>query len=150
MQLPLVGGILTKLALARFAALFATLYGAGINVIDALHTSTGATASLALRAGLREATGAIEQGRPISVAFEATRVFPPLVIRIAAPGRTHRRARRRARQGRQPLPPRRRRGHRRLQAAAEPALTILMGGLLLWIAGAVLGPIYELITRLPV
>ena len=41
-------------------------------------------------------------------------------------------------------------GIARLQAAAEPALTVLMGGLLLWIASAVLGPIYDLITRLPV
>ena len=29
-------------------------------------------------------------------------------------------------------------------------LTILMGGMLLWIASAVLGPIYDIITRLPV
>ena len=150
LRLPLVGGILRKLALARFAALFATLYGAGINVIEALHTSTGATANLALRAGLREATGAIEQGRPISVAFEATQVFPPLVIRMLRLGE-HTGAlddalakvaslyRRDVAEG-----------IARLQAAAEPALTILMGGLLLWIASAILGPIYELITRLPV
>ena len=150
LRLPLVGGILRKLALARFAALFATLYGAGINVIDALHTSTGATANLALRAGLREATSAIEQGRPISVAFEATQVFPPLVIRMLRLGE-HTGAlddalakvaslyRRDVAEG-----------IARLQAAAEPALTILMGGLLLWIASAILGPIYELITRLPV
>ena len=38
----------------------------------------------------------------------------------------------------------------RLQAAIEPALTLLMGGLLLWIASAVLGPIYDIITRLPI
>jgi type IV pilus assembly protein PilC len=136
--------------LARFAALFATLYGAGINVIDALHTATGATANLALRAGLYEATSAIEQGRPISTAFEATQVFPPLVIRMLRLGE-HTGAlddalakvatlyRRDVAEG-----------IARLQAAAEPALTILMGGLLLWIASAVLGPIYELITRLPV
>ncbi|AVR87561.1 Type II secretory pathway, component PulF [Thauera aromatica K172] len=37
----------------------------------------------------------------------------------------------------------------RLQAAAEPALTLLMGGLLLWIASAVLGPIYALSSHLP-
>jgi len=41
-------------------------------------------------------------------------------------------------------------GIARLQAAAEPALTVAMGGLLLWIASAVLGPIYDLITHLPV
>ncbi len=134
LRLPLVGGILRKLALARFAALFATLYGAGINVIDALHTSTGATANLALRAGLYEATSAIEQGRPISAAFEATQVFPPLVIRMLRLGE-HTGAlddalakvatlyRRDVAEG-----------IARLQAAAEPALTILMGGLLLWIA----------------
>ena len=108
------------------------------------------TANLALRAGLREATSAIEQGRPISVAFEATQVFPPLVIRMLRLGE-HTGAlddalakvaslyRRDVAEG-----------IARLQAAAEPALTILMGGLLLWIASAILGPIYELITRLPV
>ena len=34
--------------------------------------------------------------------------------------------------------------------AGEALCQLFMGGLLLWIASAILGPIYELITRLPV
>lgn len=150
LRLPLIGNLLRKLALARFAALFATLYGAGINVIDALRTSAGATANLALRAGLHEAVTRIEQGQPISAAFEATSVFPPLVTRMLhlgehtgaldeALGKVASLYRRDVAEG-----------IARLQAAAEPALTVVMGGLLLWIASAVLGPIYDLISHLPV
>ncbi len=150
MRLPLVGEILRKLALARFAALFATLYAAGINIIDALRASEDAVGNLALRAGLRAARQGIEQGRPMSAAFEAAQVFPPLVTRMLRLGE-HTGALDQALNKVASLYQRDvADGIARLQAAAEPALTVLMGGLLLWIASAVLGPIYDLITRLPV
>lgn len=150
LRLPLVGEILRKLALARFAALFATLYAAGINIIDALRTSEDAVGNLALREGLRRAREGIEQGRPLSAAFEAAQVFPPLVTRMLRLGEhtgaldqaLHKVASLYQRDVAD--------GIARLQAAAEPALTMVMGGLLLWIASAVLGPIYDIITRLPV
>lgn len=150
LRLPVVGDILRKLALARFAGLFATLYTAGINVIDALRASEGATGNLALREGLRSARDAIERGRPISTAFEAAGIFPPLVTRMLALGEQtgsldnalHKLGELYQRDVSE--------GTARLQAVAEPALTLLMGGLLLWIASAVLGPIYDIITRLPV
>lgn len=150
LRLPLIGDLLRKLALARFAALFATLYGAGINVIDALRTSADATANLALRAGLHDAIAGIEQGRPISHAFEATNVFPPLVTRMLRLGE-HTGALDQALDKIATLYHRDvAEGIARLQATAEPALTVAMGGLLLWIASAVLGPVYDLIARLPV
>ena len=150
LRLPLVGEILRKLALARFAALFATLYAAGINIIDALRTSEDAVGNLALREGLRAARQGIEQGRPMSAAFEAAEVFPPLVTRMVRLGE-HTGALDEALKKVASLYQRDvADGIARLQAAAEPALTILMGCMLLWIASAVLGPIYDIITRLPV
>ncbi|MHB1374018.1 MAG: type II secretion system F family protein [Thauera sp.] len=150
LRLPLVGEILRKLALARFAALFATLYRAGINVIEALRASEDATGNLALREGLRSARHRIEQGQAISTAFEDAAIFPPLVTRMLRLGE-HTGALDRALGKVATLYQRDvDEGIARLQAAAEPALTLLLGGLLLWIASAVLGPIYDLITRLPV
>lgn len=150
LRLPLVGEILRKLALARFAALFGTLYAAGINIIDALRTSEDAVGNLALREGLRAARQSIEQGRPMSAAFEEAEVFPPLVTRMVRLGE-HTGALDQALNKVAMLYQRDvADGIARLQAAAEPALTILMGGMLLWIASAVLGPIYDIITRLPV
>ena len=149
LALPLVGDILHKLALARFAALFATLYGAGINILDALRATEEAVGNRVLRAGLRAAGRSIEQGQTISDAFAAAGVFPPLVTRMLKLGE-HTGALERALGNVATLYQREAtEGIARLQAAAEPALTLLMGGLLLWIASAVLGPIYALTSHLP-
>ena len=150
LRLPIVGELQIKLALARFAGVLARLYASGITVIDALHITRDATGNLALRDGLRRATRQVEQGHNLAAAFEATGLFPPLVSRML-------------KMGEQTGGLDRALGNiatmyqrdvantvGRLQAAIEPALTLLMGGLLLWIASAVLGPIYDIITRLPI
>ncbi len=150
LRLPLIGELRRKLALARFAGLFAMLYAAGVTVIDALRATEDATGNLALREGVRTAGRHIEQGRQISAAFESVGLFPPLVCRMLRVGE-HTGALDRALGNVAALYQRDvAESVARLQAAIEPALTLLMGGLLLWIATAVLGPIYDIITRLPV
>lgn len=149
LQLPLVGDIARKLARARFAGLLSTLYGAGITVIDALRIAEDATGNLALRAGLRRATRQIEEGRMISAAFEAEQLFPPLLARMLRIGE-HTGGLDRALDNIASLYRRdATESIARLQAAIEPMLTVLMGALLLWIASAVLGPIYGIVTQLP-
>ena len=150
LRLPLLGEIRRKLALARFAGLFATLYAAGINVLDALKATEDVTGNLALRAALQRAGSGIEQGQTLSSAFAAAALFPPLVTRMLRIGEQTGAldralanvARFYGRDVEETVG--------RLQAAIEPALTLMMGALLLWIATAVLGPIYDIITRLPV
>ena len=149
LRLPIAGEIQIKLALARFAGVLATLYATGITVIDALQITQDAAGNLALRNALRRATRQIEQGHTLSSAFEATGLFPPLVGRMLKVGEQtgglDRALDNVATIYRRDVAD----AVGRLQAAIEPALTISMGGLLLWIASAVLGPIYDIITRLP-
>ncbi|MCV2218290.1 type II secretion system F family protein [Thauera sp. Sel9] len=149
LRLPVAGEILTKLTLARFASVLATLYAAGITIIDALRITQDITGNLALRKALHTATGRIEQGYAVSAAFEATGLFPPLVERMLRVGEQtgglDRALGNVAALYRRDVAD----ATARLQAAIEPLLTLAMGALLLWIASAVLGPIYDIITRLP-
>ena len=149
LRLPVVGEILGKLALARFASVLATLYAAGITIIDALRITRDITGNLALRKALHTATERIEQGHAVSAAFEATGLFPPLVERMLRVGEQtgglDRALGNVATLYRRDVAD----ATGRLQAAIEPLLTLAMGALLLWIASAVLGPIYDIITRLP-
>lgn len=149
LRLPVAGEILTKLTLARFASVLATLYAAGITIIDALRITQDITGNLALRKALHTATGRIEQGHAVSAAFEATGLFPPLVERMLRVGEQtgglDRALGNVAALYRRDVAD----ATARLQAAIEPLLTLAMGALLLWIASAVLGPIYDIITRLP-
>lgn len=149
LSLPLVGGILRDIGLARFASTLASLYAAGVPVIDALRISQDTTGNLALRAALHDVTRQVEQGRPLSAAFETASRFPALLTRMAQVGEQTG-ALDRALENIALLC---RRDVEiaigRLQAAIEPGLTVMLGALLLWVASAILGPIYGLITRLP-
>jgi len=149
LSLPFVGGVLRDIALARFASTLASLYAAGVPVVDALHIAQDTTGNLALRAALHDVTRQVEQGRPLSAAFEAVSRFPALLTRMVQVGEQtgalDRALDNVALLCRRDVD----NAIARLQAAIEPTLTVMLGALLLWIASAILGPIYDLITRLP-
>ncbi|MDO9598105.1 MAG: type II secretion system F family protein [Azoarcus sp.] len=150
LRLPLIGTLQHKLALARVASVFAMLYAAGITVLDALHSAESASANRAIQASLMAAGSRIAEGHGIASAFEETGLFPQLVTRMlrigeqtgsldTALGNIVYFYERDVRESIE-----------RLQASAEPILTLILGALMLWIVFAVLGPVYDIITRLPV
>lgn len=149
LRLPLLGPLLRKLLLARFCTVLALLYEAGIPIVDALRTAAETAGNAALRRTLHEAGARIAEGRSLSEALAAVTLFPPLVVRMlrtgehsgaldAALGRIGGYYQREVRESIDAL-----------QAAMEPALTVVLGGLMLWIMSAVLGPIYDILGRLP-
>ncbi|MDR2259476.1 MAG: type II secretion system F family protein [Azoarcus sp.] len=149
LRLPLLGPIRQRLALARVAGLLAMLYASGITVTDAIASAARATPNLVIRGGLETARAGITAGQGIASAFEATGLFPRLVIRMLRVGEQTGRidntlgqlAHFYERDAREAID--------RLQASAEPALTVIMGLLMLWIALAILGPVYGIIAGMP-
>ncbi|MDR2881882.1 MAG: type II secretion system F family protein [Azoarcus sp.] len=150
LRLPLIGPITQRLILARTASLLAMLYASGITVIDALASTARATPNLSIRYGIEAAGAHIAAGRGIASAFESTGLFPRLVTRMLRVGEQTGRLDSALGQLVYFYERDAREAIERLQASIEPALTIVMGLLMFWIAIAVLGPIYDIITRLPV
>jgi type IV pilus assembly protein PilC len=149
LRLPLVGPITQRLALARTASLIAMMYASGITVIDAIASTARATPNLAIRHGIEAAGAHIAAGRGVASAFEATGIFPRLVTRMLRVGEQTGRLDSALGQLVHFYERDARDAIERLQVSIEPALTIVMGLLMLWIAIAVLGPVYDIITRLP-
>ena len=114
-----------------------------------MHIAEDTTGNLALRNALRDVTRQAERGRPLAAAFETASGFPALLTRMVRVGEQtgalDRALDNVALLCRRDVD----NAIGRLQAAIEPALTVMLGALLLWIASAILGPIYGLITRLP-
>ncbi|MDR0701874.1 MAG: type II secretion system F family protein [Azoarcus sp.] len=150
LRLPLVGPIRQRLALARIASVLAMLYASGVTVIDALTSAARATPNLAIRAGIETAGAHIATGQGIASAFASTGLFPRLVTRMLHLGEQTGRLDNALGQLVYFYERDAREAIERLQAAIEPALTVAMGLLMMWIALAVLGPVYDIITRLPV
>jgi type IV pilus assembly protein PilC len=150
LALPVCGPLLTKLILARFASTFALLYAAGISILDALRICESVIGNHAIGSALQQAQQRIAEGEGVAAAFEATALFPPLVIRMLRVGESTGRLDTALnnvgyfyqRDVRNALD--------RLLLLAEPALTLFLGLLLGWLVLAVLGPVYTAAARMAV
>jgi type IV pilus assembly protein PilC len=86
LRLPVVGLILQKILLARFANFFALMYRSGITVLDAIRTSEDIVNNGYVADGLRRAGQQINAGENLSEAFQNLGMFPPLVVRMLRVG----------------------------------------------------------------
>ncbi|BCX87954.1 type IV pilus assembly protein PilC [Methylomarinovum tepidoasis] len=148
LRLPLLGPVLEKLVMARFAHYLALLFQAGVPVLECFELCVGVVGNACVARGLAQAREAIARGEAVSQALEDTGLFPRLVIRLIKIGeRTgdlgkalanvdyfyHRNVDE---------------AIERMQALIEPTLNLLIGALMGWVMLSVMGPIYDLISQL--
>lgn len=147
LRLPLYGQLIVKAELARFAGTLALLYSAGIPVLDALKDSTAVLGNGVLRDAAANVGRRISEGSRIGAAFAAAGIFPPLLIRMLqvgeSTGRVDETLEHVAHFYRRDVEE----TSARINALAEPTLTLILGLLLGWIVLAALGPIYDFVGR---
>lgn len=148
LRIPFVGPILKKIILARVCDTLGLTYRTGIPVLDGLAYCGNVTGNLVLKEAVERARNDIANGASISKAFLVQKIFPSLIIRMIKVGEDT--------------------GDlagslknisyfynrdindsiSRVQSLVEPTLTIVLGVMLGWIMMAVLGPIYDTISKL--
>ena len=144
----LVGPIMRRILLARFAGSFALLYASGITVLECIRICEGIAGNRAVEDATRRAGRKIAEGAGISAGFEATGLFSPLVLRMLRLGEStggldtallnvSRYYNRGVTESME-----------QLQAMIGPAITVVLGAILFWVIFSVLGPIYDLIATI--
>lgn len=148
LSLPVVGPILKKIILSRFAGTFAMLYASGIPVLDSIRATQDIVGNEVVRKALESVEHSVRDGQNVAGAFEQVGLFPPLVVRMLrigentggldkALGNVSYFYNRDVKESVE-----------KAQALIEPMLTLFMGGLLGWIMLSVIGPIYDVISRI--
>lgn len=148
LDIPYVGPILHKIILTRFTNTFAMMYTAGITVLDAIAISEDVAGNLAVADALTRAGQLISEGQEITAAFEQVSLFPPLVLRMLRVGESTGGIDRALlnvsyfydREVRESI--------QRVQELTGPFLTVVLGLVVAWIVLAVLGPIYDAISKI--
>lgn len=148
LRLPLFGNILRKIILSRFANVFALLYASGIPILESIHTTQDVVGNRVIKQGLQRVEQLIGEGQNVTAAFHGVGLFPPLVIRMLRVGEStgalddalmnvsyfyNRDVRESV---------------EKVQQLIEPMLTVLLGCLLGWIMLSVLGPVYDVISKI--
>jgi len=148
LKVPVVGPILKKIILARFASYFALMYASGITVLECIRISEGLVGNRAVEEAARRAGRQIADGASISAGFEYTGLFPPLVLRMLRIGENTGALDAALANISYFYDRDVQESMARLETMIGPAMTVLLGGILFWVIISVLGPIYDLITQL--
>jgi len=86
LKIPVIGGILTKSAIARFARTLATTFAAGVPLVEALESVAGACGNILFEEGVLEIRDEVATGQRLQRAMENTDLFPNMVIQMIAVG----------------------------------------------------------------
>lgn len=147
LNVPAVGPVIKKIILARLTDSFGLMYRTGIPVIEALGYCEKISGNLPIQKAVARARQRIATGMPISDAFAVEHLFPSLVVRMLRVGEAT--------------------GALddalsnvsyffnrdidesigKVQALIEPVLTVSLGLILGWIMLAVMGPIYDTVSK---
>lgn len=86
LKFPLIGELVSKVALARFASTFAQLTRSGVPILQAMEIVSFATGNKVLGKIILDARATVEQGEPLSVALEKSKAYPRLMIHMLSAG----------------------------------------------------------------
>ena len=85
-NIPGVGPIIRKVAVARFARTFSALLGAGVSVLETLRVTANAIGNEAFKNELLRGAEAVKSGGQLSIALSRGDLFPPIVPQMLAVG----------------------------------------------------------------
>ena len=145
---PVLGPLLKKIILSRFATTFAMLYAAGIPILESIRTTQDIVGNRVVRKALRRVEQSIREGQNVASAFHDAGLFPPLVVRMLRVGENTGGLDKALlnvsyfynRDVKESV--------EKAQTLIEPMLTVFMGALLGWIMLSVIGPIYDVIGKI--
>jgi type IV pilus assembly protein PilC len=83
---PIIGPILVKVNVARFARTFGSLMASGISVLEAINATKGALGSSVYQDELADVAQKVKNGRPMSEPIRASKNFPPIVGQMLSVG----------------------------------------------------------------
>ncbi|MCX7848613.1 type II secretion system F family protein [Thermus sp.] len=144
LRLPLVGPILHKAAMARFARTLATLYEGGVLITQALEATRNVLGNAALAEALDRVLERVVRGESLSAAMSREPLFLPILVRLALVGEEAGNLERMLYQVAFHLEREVDYGVKRLSSSIEPALTVLLGGIMLLVALALYLPLFDL------
>lgn len=86
LKIPIIGNILHKAAVARFARTLSTMFAAGVPLVDALDSVAGATGNIVYTDAVRTMREDVATGQSLQFAMRQHSLFPLMVIQMTAIG----------------------------------------------------------------
>jgi type IV pilus assembly protein PilC len=86
LRMPVVGNIVSKVAIARFSRTFSSLMGSGVSVLEALEVTGKAVGNKVIQKELVDIAEQVKNGQPLGKQLLAAQFFPPIVGQMMTVG----------------------------------------------------------------
>lgn len=144
LRIPLVGRFSKYSNAARFARTLAILTGSGVELLEALRIAGLVIPNIAIRTAVEHAAIKVREGASLSRTLEQSNLFPPITIHLIASGETSGQLDRMLKSAADTQEREIQSQTAMLLGIFEPALILLMGGVVLIIVISILLPIFEM------
>jgi type IV pilus assembly protein PilC len=148
LRVPLIGELVLKLAVARFARTFGTLVASGVPLMRTLEIVGETSGNAVLATAIEGTRASIREGQPLSAPFAATGLFPPMVIHMMdigeESGRLSEMMVRIADFYEQEVDA----AIKGLTSMIEPLLIVFLGGVVGFIAISIMMPMFKLVSAI--
>ncbi len=86
LKIPIIGPIVNKAAIARYARTLSTMFAAGVPLVEALESVAGACGNIVYEDAVMKMKDEVATGQRLQRAMEATGIFPNMVVQMIAVG----------------------------------------------------------------
>ncbi len=86
LRVPIIGPIMRKAAIARFARTLSTMFAAGVPLVEAMESVAGATGNIVYEDATMAMRDEVATGTRLQRAMENTNLFPNMVVQMIAVG----------------------------------------------------------------
>jgi len=86
LKVPVIGGLIRKVAVARFTRTLGTLISSGVPILEGLRITARSAGNRVVEKSVMQARAAVTAGRTLADPLRATPVFPPMVVHMISVG----------------------------------------------------------------
>jgi type IV pilus assembly protein PilC len=144
----ILGPVNEKIKISRFSRYFSLMFASGITVLDAINLSKAVVSNSVLEDGIERAWQQISEGSSISEAFKNIGIFPPLVVRMLRVGESSGQMDKALNNVSYFFDRDINDSIDKMEPLLQTTLMLVIGTVVMWLALAVLGPIYETISTI--
>jgi len=86
LKIPIIKDVISKVAIARFARIFASLMSSGVPVVESINVTANALGNKVIEKELKDAAKEVVNGKQLSEPLANSKLFPPIVSQMLAIG----------------------------------------------------------------
>lgn len=86
LRIPILGGVMRKIAISRFSRTLATLLSGGVPILESLAITAGTAGNAVVEEAILKTRGAVQEGKAMAETLGNSRLFPPIVTQMVGVG----------------------------------------------------------------